>query len=189
MEIKPNSLFVPNLSYSFEVQINNRLGFTSKKSLGFKTNSVPQIKSSSLGTFSSNIGPREKFSFTFSELPKSGGSSPFSEPETRALENLVNSEKPALTITYHSSANVVLGDGISENFGDWYANLTGYVRGKNTEEEDSSMSSLGYVITGSFEDWSSRLGNVTLVVEFISATANEYQQNYPALRSLLTYGL
>jgi hypothetical protein len=51
------------------------------------------------------------------------------------------------------------------------------------------MSALGYVITGTFEDWSQRLGNITLIVEFISATANEYQRNYPALKGLLNYGI
>lgn len=83
---------------------------------------------------------------------------------------------------------MVLGDGIATAFGDWYASQTGYNRiNGNGEEQD--VSALGYIITGTLEEWSSLLGKVTLVVEFISQTANEYSRNFPALKGLLTYPL
>ncbi len=118
--------------------------------------------------------------------PAGGGSGPFSEPETRALRDLVYSENPTLSITYHSNANLVLGDGIAQGFGDWYSNLTGYTRSQSSGEE-SEISALGYIITGTYEEWATKRGISTLVIEFISQTANEYSRNLPALKGLLTY--
>ncbi len=118
--------------------------------------------------------------------PNGGGSAPFSEPETRALRDLVYSENPAVSISYHSNANLILGDGIAQGLGDWYANLTGYTR-SNSSGEESDVSALGYVITGTYEEWATKRGIPTLVVEFISQTANEYSHNLPALKGLLTY--
>lgn len=122
--------------------------------------------------------------------PTGGGSGPFSEPESRALRDLILSENVSHIITYHSNANMVLGDGSADSFGDWYANLSGYTRIKGSDQEnESGLSALGYVITGTLEEWSSLLGKATLVVEFISPTANEYNRNLPALKGLLNYSI
>lgn len=119
--------------------------------------------------------------------PNGGGSTPFSEPESRAIRDLVLSESPVLSISYHSNANLVIGDGIAQNFGDWYANLTGYKRSQSSGEE-SDTSALGYIITGTYEEWvTKKRGVPTLVIEFISQTANEYARNLPALKGLLNY--
>lgn len=120
--------------------------------------------------------------------PSGGGSAPFSEPESRALRDLAISENPVLSISYHSNANLVLGDGIAQDFGNWYANLTGYTRSYSSDGE-SDVSALGYVITGTYEEWATKRGIPTLVIEFISQTANEYSRNLPALKGLLTYPL
>lgn len=120
--------------------------------------------------------------------PTGGGTTAFSEPESRSLRDLILSENVTHIITYHASANMVLGDGIANNFGDWYANLTGYTRIKSSDQEnEGGVSALGYIITGTLEEWASLQGKVTLVVEFISQTANEYNRNLPALKGLLTY--
>lgn len=121
--------------------------------------------------------------------PTGGGSTPFSEPESQALRNLILAEQPNKIITYHSSANMVIGDGISQAFGDWYAAKTGYTRVSGDNESDSNMSALGYIITGTLEDWATIRNLTTLVVEFISQTQNEYSRNLPALKGLLTYPL
>ncbi|HSX58005.1 MAG TPA: DUF2817 domain-containing protein [Candidatus Saccharimonadales bacterium] len=118
--------------------------------------------------------------------PNGAGSAPFSEPESRALRDLVYSEGPMISISYHSNANMILGDGIAQALGDWYASQTGYTRVQSNGEE-SDVSALGYVITGTYEEWATRRGVKTLVVEFISQTANEYNRNLPALKGLLSY--
>lgn len=119
--------------------------------------------------------------------PKGGGKVPFSEPETKALKSLINLEKPTHLITYHSAANMVIGDGIATTFGNWYAKKTGYKRVYGDNENDSDMSALGYIITGALEEWVSTKGVITLVVEFISSYQSEYQRNLTALKGLLTY--
>lgn len=118
--------------------------------------------------------------------PTGGGSSPFSEPESRSLRDLVYTESPVASISYHANANLVLGDGSASSFGNWYANLTGYTRSQSSGEE-TDISALGYPITGTYEEWATKRGVNTLVIEFISRTANEYSRNLPALKGLLTY--
>ncbi len=121
--------------------------------------------------------------------PNGGGSAPFSEPETQALRNLILSENPSRIVSYHAAANMVIGDGIADSFGDWYAAQTGYNRVKGDVQEDPNMSALGYIITGTFEDWVTARGLVTLVIEFVSQTQNEYNRNLPALKGLLNYSI
>jgi len=118
--------------------------------------------------------------------PSGGGPYPFSEPETAGLRDLITSEAPTAIITYHSAANLVIGDGIAQNLGDWYTSQTGYNRSASGPEDPGScLSALGYCITGTLEEWATKRGTVTLVVEFASATSPEYERNLPALKGLL----
>ena len=80
--------------------------------------------------------------------PNGGGSAPFSEPETQALRNLILSEHPSRIVSYHAAANMVIGDGIADSFGDWYAAQTGYNRVKGDVQEDPNMSALGILLPG-----------------------------------------
>ncbi|MDP2670976.1 MAG: DUF2817 domain-containing protein [bacterium] len=115
--------------------------------------------------------------------PHGGGSAPFSEPESRALRDLILSEDPVRTISYHSAASVVVGDGISSSFRNWYSSKTGYGTGSGGVE------TFGYAITGTMEQWNQNRGNITIVVEFATVTSSEYSTNFPALQALLTYPL
>jgi len=119
--------------------------------------------------------------------PSGGGPYPFSEPETTALRDLIINEAPAAIITYHSAANLVIGDGVAQSLGDWYASQTGYTRsGSGVEDPGSCLSALGYCITGTLEEWASDRGTATIVVEMASANLSEYERNLPALKGLLT---
>lgn len=115
--------------------------------------------------------------------PHGGGSAPFSEPESRALRNLILAERPARIVSYHAAANLVVGFGIGVSFRNWYASKTGYAAGSGDVE------SFGYSITGTLEEWAQNQGYVTIVVEFASAYYNEYYRNLPALKGLLTLAL
>jgi len=118
--------------------------------------------------------------------PSGGGPYPFSEPETAALRNLIISEVPTSIITYHSAANLVIGDGIAQSLGDWYTGQTGYTRAASGNEDPGScLSALGYCITGTMEEWASDRGIATIVVELSSGTSPEYERNLPALKGLL----
>jgi len=122
----------------------------------------------------------------YNSYPKGGGSGPFSEPETRALRDLINNERPKISITYHSAANLVLGDGVANYLGDWYASKTSYTRSHGGGDPDSCISALGYCITGTMEEWTTLQGRPIIVVEFITHYGSEYERNFPALLGLAT---
>lgn len=122
--------------------------------------------------------------------PTGGGTVPFSEPENRALRDLILGENPVRIISYHSAASLVIAGSYSSGFGSWYANLTGYdLSVGSTEDSGSCLSALGYCITGTMEEWAEKKGYITIVVEFSSATSPEYSKNLPALKGLLNYSL
>ncbi len=126
----------------------------------------------------------EKDSYWTEGLVKNGGgSAPFSEPETKALRDLIVAENPKIAVSYHSAAGVVVGDSISEKFATWYASKTGYAKNIGAHEV------FGYAITGTLEEWRSARAKITIVVELASAFFSEYLRNIPALKGLLTYPL
>ncbi len=120
-------------------------------------------------------------------LTSGGGSAPFSEPETRALRNLINKENPKITISYHAAAGMVISDSISSSLRDWYSKKTGYtvIAGAADPYKDY----FSYNVTGSMEEWLGERGKIVLVVELASPYSTEYLRNLPALKGLLTYKL
>jgi hypothetical protein len=120
-------------------------------------------------------------------LASGGGLAPFSEPETRALRDLINRENPKITISYHSAAGLVISEGISNSLRDWYSKKTGYtaIAGAADPYEDY----FSYDVTGSMEEWIGERGKIVLVVELASPYSTEYLRNLPALKGLLTYRL
>ena len=110
-----------------------------------------------------------------------GGSKPFSEPETKALRDLMLKENPKLTLSYHSAGGIVVGGSLSEGLASWYASKTGYAKNIGAHEF------FGYTITGTLEEWQTERSKVTIVVELASAFSSEYLRNLPALKGLLTY--
>ena len=126
--------------------------------------------------------------WTYGKVVGGGGTKPFSEPETRALRDLINRENPKITISYHSAAGVIISDGISDSLRDWYYSKTGYtaVAGAPTPYEDE----FSYDVTGTLEEWAGDVkGKVILVVELATSWDSEYLRNLPALKGLLTYKL
>lgn len=119
-------------------------------------------------------------------IKNGGGSVPFSEPETKALRNLINKESPKITISYHSAAGVVISDGPSNALRNWYASKTGYTNIAGATNYDDVFS---YDVTGSLEEWLGEKGKVVIVVELASAYNSEYLRNLPALKGLLKYKL
>ena len=119
-------------------------------------------------------------------ITNGGGTAPFSEPETKALRNLINRESPKITISYHSAAGVVISDGPSNALRDWYASKTGYTTIAGATDFDDVFS---YDVTGSLEEWLGEKGKIVIVVELASAYNSEYLRNLPALKGLFNYKL
>ena len=111
-------------------------------------------------------------------LPNGGGSSPGSEPETKALAAYTSELQPALTMSYHSAASYAIANtcGNSRALADTYAKMTGY---RNMTGVSGAFS---YQITGTYDDWiCERLGRASVLIELTSSTSSEFSRNKAAL--------
>ncbi|WP_300857732.1 M14 family metallocarboxypeptidase [uncultured Clostridium sp.] len=82
-----------------------------------------------------------------------------SEPETKALVNLVNKYNFAYTISYHSSGDLIYWDyrdSLVKNESSKLADIISYVTGYEKEKSDSEYEE---VVPGGFKDWASSKSN------------------------------
>jgi len=109
-----------------------------------------------------------------------GGPSPLSEPESQALANYVQAQRPRLTVDYHSHAGIVQGNdaGDADALALQYATRSGY----SLISSGDSGSVFDYDTTGSFEDWAAENpGLPEFIVELTSATNDEFTKNRSAM--------
>lgn len=114
-----------------------------------------------------------------------GGSSPLSEPESMALANFVNSNKPSLVLTYHATASVVFanGSGNSASLASLYASRSGFSGKSSGGEEDQIF---GYPTTGEFEAWLHDKKSIAgLLVELATLNGNEINSQKSAMWAML----
>lgn len=126
--------------------------------------------------------------WTYGKVTGGGGSKPFSEPETKALRDLILRENPKIIVSYHSAAGIVISAGDSNSFRDWYSKKTGYsaIAGAPKPAEEV----FDYNVTGSLEEWQGeKRGKVIIVVELATNYDSEYLRNLPALKGLFSYKL
>lgn len=116
------------------------------------------------------------FKNTFYE--NGGGVEPFSEPESQAIRNLINSSYPYLTLAYHSAAGYVIPSttALAQEYGGIYSQLSGYSYIAPTNHDAFS-----YDITGSFDIWAGESGYNSLTVELSSAYYDEFERNLSAM--------
>jgi hypothetical protein len=112
-----------------------------------------------------------------------GGPRPFSEQETRALADWVLRRRPALVINYHSAGGFVLGDpyGVSGELTAVYAGASEYWW------PAPDVNPFSYPITGSMDDWLSRMGIPNIFVELTTYDDVELERNVTALRTVLAH--
>jgi murein peptide amidase A len=113
-----------------------------------------------------------------------GGPSPLSEPESQALANYMEAERPRITVDYHSHAGIVQGNdaGDADTLALRYALASGYSEISSSD----TGSEFDYSTTGSFEDWTNQtLGLPEFLVELSSPTNNEFSWNRPAMWDLV----
>ncbi|HSW74900.1 MAG TPA: DUF2817 domain-containing protein [Candidatus Saccharimonadales bacterium] len=109
-----------------------------------------------------------------------GGSSPLSEPESRAIADYIQAHRPRLVLTYHSAAAVVEANdaGDSDALGATYAKLSAYKNVPTFAIGDT----FDYSTTGAMEDWMhDKLGLPALVIELRTMTSSEYNTNIAAM--------
>lgn len=120
--------------------------------------------------------------FIGTKLETGGGSEPFSEPESRAIANLLNSVNPYLTLSYHSAAAYVVPNSLSTSihYGQLYAQKSGYAYIAPSVDD-----AFEYSITGSFGQWSAERGRPSLTIELATAYSSEISTNFPAMWAMI----
>ena len=126
--------------------------------------------------------PGTYFLSTF--YPDGGGEEPFSEPETRAIRNLIQNTNPYLTLSYHCAAGYVVptNTSIGMSLGQRYSQLTGY-----TYTGPGADDSFTYSRTGTFGEWMENRGSNGLIVELSSPYYNEFSKNKSAMWEMVKY--
>lgn len=121
----------------------------------------------------------------------SAGSESFSEPETRALRDFIQTTRPGVVVLWHSAAGGVFpggcGDGsafdASKTLAGLYAQATGYTG--DSEPTGGGDRFTAYPITGDAANWISRQGIPALVVELATHDQIELDENWRGLRAIL----
>ena len=113
----------------------------------------------------------------------SGGTAPFSEPESAALRDYLLREKPVAVIVFHSASNGVYtsfcnGDALpgTEELLKTYSEASGYPLYNDYPY---------YEVTGDIGDWLSTVDIPAISVELSTHTAIEWDRNKAALEALL----
>jgi len=110
-------------------------------------------------------------------IPGGGGPYPFSEPETQALATFVQRLRPALIVSYHSAAALVMAGPAARARGldQLYAGTTGYAWG------DWSA----YPVTGDFAQWAEDQGIPTLEIELPDHISTDFEANFTAFQAVV----
>ncbi len=115
----------------------------------------------------------------------SAGTSPFSEPEARAIRDFVRANKPDAMIFLHSKAGAVYasqceGDILPKTLDimNVYAKAAGYRAIKVFD---------AYVVTGDAEGWLASIGIPSVTVELETHETVEWQRNLAGIHALLGY--
>jgi predicted deacylase len=125
---------------------------------------------------------------TWQNRQVSGGTSSFSEPESKALRDYLlatDSEKPSAVVFWHSQANAVNAGNCggvvlpaTENLMNTYALAANYPAIKIFT---------AYVVTGAIEDWLSKIGIPAITVELKSHNDMEWEKNLAGFKAVLNY--
>lgn len=115
----------------------------------------------------------------------SAGSEPFSEPESKVLQQFFLKNNPVGAVFWHSQANAVYAADCKGVFlpktleiMDIYARASGYTAQKTFDS---------YAINGASDGWLSSIGIPTLTVELKTHETVEFDQNLLGVKALLEY--
>ncbi len=116
--------------------------------------------------------------------PVSGGSQPFSEPESRALRDFFLEKRPALVLFWHSAANGVFAAGCPETDGHsrQLATIFGGASGYPVYERFTY-----YLVTGDAGDWLSTQGIPSISIELKTHEALDWKENLAGMLTLLAH--
>jgi predicted deacylase len=112
-----------------------------------------------------------------------GGKSPGSEPETKALAAFIESHHFDAIINYHSAALGIFAGGLPPD--DYSIRLAKAVAAVTTYSYPPINA--GCVYTGGFTDWANEKGIAALDVELTDHTNTDYEMNLKVLETLLNW--
>jgi hypothetical protein len=115
----------------------------------------------------------------------SGGSSAFSEPESKAIKNYVETNKPKAVVVWYSSAGGVYAsschNGVSsetKTLTKTYATASGYPAYENFDF---------YEITGDMVNWLAKINIPAISVLLTNHTETEWSKNLKGIEAVLKY--
>ena len=123
-------------------------------------------------------------SATWRDNPVSGGSSPFSEPESQSLRDFILAEKPTATVFFHSAATGVYASGceqidpVSERLTTLYSQASGYPENAGFQN---------YAITGDASNWLAMQGFPAITVELTTHESIDWRMNLAGLNVLIDH--
>ncbi len=112
----------------------------------------------------------------------SGGTAPFSEPETMALRDFLDARQPVAVVVWHSAGNGVFAAGCgsvwqpSYRLAQFYGRESGYPVHRSFDF---------YRVTGDVTDWLARIGVPAVTVELERHDTVEWAANQAAVEALL----
>ncbi len=113
------------------------------------------------------------------------GEEAFSEPEARAIRDLVSEYEPDAVIFWHSAAGAVFGSECNEGI------LPGTIDVMNVYAEASGYPAIEsfdfYEITGDAEGWLATLGIPSITIEFTTHDDMEWEKNLAGVLAVLEY--
>jgi len=122
---------------------------------------------------------------TWRDKTVSTGTSPFSEPESRAIKSIVESSKPAAVLFFHSQAGAIYASEcengilpVTRNVMSAYSFASGY---KAIDVFDS------YSVTGDAEGWLASIGIPAITIELETRETVEWQKNFAGVTAVLNY--
>lgn len=119
----------------------------------------------------------------FRDQTVSAGAEPLSEPETRALADLITSVQPAATLFYHAAASGVFAGTCGGEAGSGALSATvGLAAGYDTGEAFSA-----YPVTGTAPAWVNSLGLAAADVELASSTDPEFERNLAGVQAAVCW--
>ena len=114
----------------------------------------------------------------------SGGASVFSEPETQALKQFFETERPAAVIFLHSAFDAVFAAGCGETHQPSYALGEVYSKAAGYPLYEQFFS---YPITGDVGDWLTTVGIPSITVELKNHFDTDWEQNRRGILAVLDY--
>ncbi len=120
---------------------------------------------------------------TWQGRPVSAGTKAFSEPEARAIRDIILETKPEVVVFWHSQANAVYASECEK--GILPATLKAMKAYADAAKYPSVASFDAYPISGDAEGWLASIGIPAITVELSTHETIEWQKNLAGMRALL----